>query len=451
MAITLKEVGKAVLETQYAVRGPIVTKAQEMEREGREIIYCNIGNPQSLEQKPVTWFRQVLALCEYPQLAELAPKAFPADVVATARKILAGTVHGVGAYSESKGVRFIREAVAAFIEERDGIKSDPEAIFLTDGASKGVQSVLRILISGPQDGIMIPIPQYPLYSATITLYEGQQVPYYLDEAHDWRLDRTMLEESIQKAKAAGIKVRAICVINPGNPTGSVLDAGNVAMVVDFAKAHGLSILADEVYQENVYLPKDRFTSFAKVVEERKAKEVSLFSFHSCSKGYLGECGHRGGYMEVRNVPEDVQDEITKLQSVSLCANVPGQVATYCLVRPPRPGEESHAQWKQERDHILSELRSRAAFLADGLNKIPGIQCNVVAGAMYAFPRITLPPGKTDGQYCLALLEQTGICVAPGGGFGQLPGTAHFRTTILPPPEKLRLVVERLAKFQASYR
>src|SRR5512133_445453 len=195
MAITLDQVGKAVLDTQYAVRGPIVTRAQELERAGREIIYCNIGNPQSLEQKPVTWFRQVLALCEWPQLMDLAPDAFPSDVVATARNVLAGTVHGVGAYSESKGVRFIREAVASFIRERDGIASDPEAIFLTDGASKGVQSVLRILIAGPQDGIMIPIPQYPLYSATITLYEGKQVPYYLDEAHDWRLDRTMLEES----------------------------------------------------------------------------------------------------------------------------------------------------------------------------------------------------------------------------------------------------------------
>jgi len=451
MAITLKEVGKAVRETQYAVRGPIVDRAQELERAGREIIYCNIGNPQSLEQKPVTWFRQVLALCEYPQLAELAPKAFPADVVATARKVLAGTVHGVGAYSESKGVRFVREAVAAFIAERDGIAADPDAIFLTDGASKGVQSVLRILISGAQDGIMIPIPQYPLYSATITLYEGQQVPYYLDEAHDWRLDRAMLEESIQKAKAAGIRVRAICVINPGNPTGSVLDAENVAMVVDFAKAHGLSILADEVYQENVYLAKDRFTSFAKVVEQAQAREVSLFSFHSCSKGYLGECGHRGGYLELRNVPQDVADEITKLQSVSLCSNLPGQVATYCLVHPPRPGEASHAQWKQERDHILSELRTRAALLAEGLNRIPGIQCNVVAGAMYAFPRITLPPGRTDADYCLALLEETGICVVPGSGFGQRPGTAHFRTTILPPTGKIRSVVERLAKFQASYR
>jgi len=111
----------------------------------------------------------VLALCQYPDLLDRAPQLFPEDVLATVRKLLAGTGHGLGAYSESKGVRFIREAVAAFIQERDGIPADPEAIYLTDGASRGVHAALRILVSGPQDGIMIPIPQYPLYSATLTL------------------------------------------------------------------------------------------------------------------------------------------------------------------------------------------------------------------------------------------------------------------------------------------
>ncbi len=176
MSIQMKDLGAAVLATEYAVRGPIVARAQELEKQGREIIYCNIGNPQSLGQKPLTWLRQILALCEYPALMELAPGVFPADAVETARAILKGTRHGLGAYSESKGLRFIREAVAEFIRERDGIGVDPEAIFLTDGASKGVQTILQLLIAGPADGIMIPIPQYPLYSATITLYEGRQFP-----------------------------------------------------------------------------------------------------------------------------------------------------------------------------------------------------------------------------------------------------------------------------------
>lgn len=451
MSIQLKDLSRAVLETAYAVRGPIVIRAQELEREGREIIYCNIGNPQALEQKPITYVRQVLAMCQYPDLMQQAAHLFPTDVVETAAKILKGTKHGLGAYSESKGVRFIREAVAAFIRERDGIDADPEAIYLTDGASKGVQTALRILISGPQDGIMIPIPQYPLYSATITLYGGRQVGYYLDEAHDWKLSRAMLEESLARARREGITVKAICVLNPGNPTGSVLDHDNISMIIDLAREHSLSILADEVYQENIYLQGQRFLSMARVMVEKGERDVSLFSFHSVSKGFLGECGQRGGYMEVRNMPADVVAQITKLQSVALCANLTGQVATYCMVRPPKPGEPSYERYARERDSVLGELRARAILLAEGLNKIPGITCNVVAGAMYAFPRITLPPGRTDEEYCLALLERTGICVVPGSGFGQVPGTAHFRTTILPPTDKIRLVVDRLAAFHAAYR
>ncbi|HCF60051.1 MAG TPA: aminotransferase class I/II, partial [Myxococcales bacterium] len=206
MTIQLKDLGNAVLKTEYAVRGPIVARAQELERDGREIIYCNIGNPQSLEQKPLTYIRQVLALCQYPALIEQAPQLFPADVLATAKAVLKGSKHGLGAYSDSKGIRFIREAVASFIHERDGIPTDPEMIWLTDGASKGVQTALRLLISGPNDGVMIPIPQYPLYSATLALYEGRQVGYYLDEAHDWKLSEALLQQSLREATNAGIKV-----------------------------------------------------------------------------------------------------------------------------------------------------------------------------------------------------------------------------------------------------
>ena len=450
MTIRLEDVGRAVRDTQYAVRGPIVARAKELERAGREIIYCNIGNPHALGQKPLTFVRQVLALCQYPDLLERAEQVFPEDARAAARTLLDGMRYGMGAYSESKGVRTIRDAVAAFIEERDGIPADPESIYLTDGASKGVQTALRILVGGPRDGIMIPIPQYPLYSATLTLLDCQQVGYFLDESQDWKLNRRMLEESCDAAAARGVSVRGICVINPGNPTGAVLDESNIGMIIDFARERGLAILADEVYQENIYLRGDRFVSFAKVLVQKGERDVSLFSFHSCSKGFLGECGQRGGYMELRNIPADVIAEVTKLQSVALCANLTGQVATYCMVRPPRPGEPSHALYAHERDGVLGELRARAVLLAEGLNRIDGIDCNVVAGAMYAFPRVTLPPGCTDEEYCMALLEETGICVVPGTGFGQVPGTAHFRTTILPSTDRIRMVVEKLASFHASF-
>jgi aspartate/methionine/tyrosine aminotransferase len=450
MSIQIKDIGAAVLATEYAVRGPVVDRAQELEKQGREIIYCNIGNPQSLGQQPITWLRQILALCEYPALMEMAGGVFPADAIETAKAILKGSKHGLGAYSESKGVRFIREAVAEFIRQRDGIDADAEAVFLTDGASKGVQMILNLLLASPADGIMIPIPQYPLYSATITLYGGRIVPYYLDESDHWKLNRSMLDDSLRAARAQGTKVKAICIINPGNPTGAVLDEKNIVMILDFARENGLAVLADEVYQEDIYLPGLKFVSFARVLETMKIDDVSLFSFHSCSKGVLGECGVRGGYFECRNVPAEVAAQILKLQSVSLCSNLAGQVATYAMIHPPKPGDTSYELYNREKTAILEEMKKRAILLAKGLNQIEGISCNTIAGAMYAFPRIVLPPGKSDEDYCLALLEETGICVVPGSGFGQVEGTAHFRITILPPTEKIRQVVEKLGAFHEAY-
>jgi aspartate/methionine/tyrosine aminotransferase len=452
MPIRLTDLSLTVLETQYAVRGPIVARATELERAGRKILYCNIGNPQALGQKPLTYVRQVLALCEYPELMQGATaSAFPSDVVAAAARIIEGTKHGLGAYSESKGVRSIRQAIARFISERDGIPSDADSIFLSDGASKSVEMALRILISGPSDGIMLPIPQYPLYDATITLFGGRKVPYFLDEEQGWKLSRELLDTAFLDAVRKGIKVKAICVLNPGNPTGSVLDHENISMIIDFARSHDLSIITDEVYQEDVYFTDFRFYSFAKVMAEKGVSDVSLFSLHSISKGFIGECGHRGGYMEIRNVPGEVLDQITKLQSLSLCSNLPGQVVTYCMVTPPKAGDPSYPLYIEERDTIMNRLRERAAILAHGLDGISGISCTPIAGAMYAFPRITLPANRTDDDYCLALLEKTGVCVVPGSGFGQKPGTAHFRTTILPSTDQIRDEIEKVAQFQESYR
>lgn len=456
MPLQISDLSDAVLHTHYAVRGPIVARAQELENLGKKIIYCNIGNPQSLGQKPLSYARSVLAACEQSALLDSGAGIFEEDVRQKARYILDQSKYGLGAYSESKGLRFAREAIAEFIAARDSFggvaqHTDPEHIYLTDGASKGVQTALRLLISSENDGILIPLPQYPLYSATITLYGGQQLGYYLDEESGWSLSEQMLEDAIHGAMKRGIRARAIVVINPGNPTGAVLSEDNIRMVIRFAKRHDLAILADEVYQENIYRPGAHFISFAHVMSAMNEREVSLFSFHSISKGFFGECGQRGGYMEVRNVPEEVMTQITKLQSVALCANLPGQVLTFLLVSPPKPGEPSFPRFSAERNAILSELASRAKMLEKGFNRIPGFSCQPIDGAMYAFPSITLPEGKTDEEYCMALLEQTGVCVVAGSGFGQKPGSAHFRTTILPPTDQIEEVIAAIAAFHATWR
>jgi aspartate/methionine/tyrosine aminotransferase len=265
--ISTEDLNRRVLEAEYAVRGPIVTRAQQLEEQGKRIIYCNIGNPQGLRQRPLTFIRQMLSLLEYPRLLDDSSAAglFPRDVRERATSILARHPEGVGAYSQSTGIPMIREAVANFIRKRDGIPASRDHIILTDGASKGVQAVLIALLREHRDGFMIPVPQYPLYSASLTLYGGEQIRYLLDETNHWQLNERVLEETVEAAMARGVKPVGIVVINPGNPTGAVLTRDNIRMVVQFAQRRRLAILADEVYQENIYDPALTFHSFARVM------------------------------------------------------------------------------------------------------------------------------------------------------------------------------------------
>ena len=466
--LTIKDINPNLLEAEYAVRGPIVIRAQELEEQGKKIIYCNIGNPQALKQKPLTYIRQTLSLMEYPELLENlnVTRMYPVDIIERAKKLHHLMPHGTGAYTQSAGMPFIRKAIACFIQKRDGITTDENHIILTDGASKGVQAVLTALLTKPTDGFMIPIPQYPLYSATIRLYGASQIGYYLDEANTWQLNEEILNQSIERAKSNGINPVAMVVINPGNPTGAVLSFENIVMIINFAKKHNLSIMADEVYQDNIYSPNVKFHSFAKVMHELGETSIPLFSFHSVSKGYMGECGHRGGYLEIRNIPADVMAEFIKLQSISLCANTVGQLVTHLVVTPPQKGDDSYETFVKERDGILHDLKTKAEILGKGLAEIDGMETDIPYGAMYAFVKMDLPhtqdvskmtpeerlayDSKRDSDYCMSLLEETGICVVPGSGFGQLPGTLHFRTTFLPPKDEIEELVVKIKKFHEGY-
>jgi aspartate/methionine/tyrosine aminotransferase len=467
---TLQDLNPNLIEAQYAVRGPIVQRAQEMEAQGRKVIYCNIGNPQALKQKPLSYIRQVLSLLENPELLTLPAVVdlYPVDLVDRARTILRRHPFGTGAYSQSPGIPFVRQAVADFISRRDGVPADKDHVILTDGASKGAQAVLTALLQSENDGALIPIPQYPLYSATLALYGGKQIGYLLDEENHWQLNEQVLTSSLEQARLDGIRPALIVVINPGNPTGAVLSRENIGMIVRFARRNHLAIIADEVYQENVYDPASRFHSFARVMHEMGERDVSLFTLHSVSKGFLGECGHRGGYLEIRNVPDEVMAQFIKLQSISLCANISGQFTTYLMVEPPVPGDASYETYARERDGVLRALKTKAEILGAGINRIPGMSVDIPQGAMYAFVRFELPVDddadraamgpdeqraneeRRDTAYCLALLEETGICVVPGSGFGQRPGTFHFRTTFLPPQEEIQELVENLRAFHEHY-
>merc|ERR1719333_284847 len=308
---------------------------------------------------------------------------------------------------------------------------------------------------------MIPIPQYPLYSASLAEYNMHQIGYYLDEDKNWSLDMDVLEKAYQDATEV-CNPRAIVIINPGNPTGNVLSRANIEAVVKFAAQKKLFVFADEVYQDNVYADGCKFHSFKKVMNEMgdPYKSMELASFMSCSKGYMGECGIRGGYAEVVNMDPDVKAMLMKSISAKLCPTVLGQACMDLVVNPPRPGEPSYDSWVAQKDGTLASLARRAKLVADTLNSIEGFTCNVVQGAMYAFPQIHLPPkaiaaAQEAGQapdvfYAFSLLESTGICVIPGSGFGQLPDTYHFRTTILPQEEMIKDMLGRIKEFHLKF-
>ncbi|KAH7428822.1 hypothetical protein KP509_09G019400 [Ceratopteris richardii] len=449
----------------YAVRGELYIRASELQKEGKKIIFTNVGNPHALGQKPLTFPRQVMALCQAPFLIDdpNVDLLFPADAIARAKLYLSYTSGGLGAYSDSRGLPGIRQEVCDFLLQRDGYPSDPDLIFLTDGASKGVMQLLNIIVRDKKDGILCPIPQYPLYSATIELVGGTLVPYYLNEENNWGLDIKDLRQQVAAARNKGINVRALVFINPGNPTGQCLSESNLRDLIEFCHNENILMLADEVYQQNIYQDERPFLSAKKVLMDLGlpySKEVELVSFHTVSKGYWGECGQRGGYFELTNIHPKAVDELYKVASISLSPNVPGQIFVGLMVNPPKPNDISYPRYLQESKSILESLRRRAHIMTDGFNSCRNITCNFTEGAMYSFPKVKLPPaavaaakaaGKApDVFYCIKLLEATGISTVPGSGFGQKEGTFHLRTTILPSEEDMPEVMQMFKKFNDEF-
>lgn len=478
MPLSKDNVYKEVPTLNYAVQGVIVNRAQRINEDFQKkrpqsypfksVIFCNVGNPQCVGNDYLTFPRQVLSLLAEPKILK-SPKLgllFPPDVIARAKKLHDGTGHS-GGYTPANGILAVRETIARFLERRDNegagraLKpADPAQIFMTNGASPAIMMTLRLLINGPKDGIMCPLPQYPLYPAAIQLYGGTVIPYYLDENNEWGIDMKHLEKMHKRAVAMGITPRALAVINPGNPTGSVLTTSNIDQIIVFCHQHGMVLLADEVYQENVYSKTKKFHSFRERVlclGSPYEEEVQMMSFHSASKGLHGECGRRGGYLEMRNFPKDLFDSFLKLPALDMCANITGQWLMDLIAEPPQKGDASWEQYDREYRSSYTSYAYRAQLVVTKLNAIPGIKCLSVDGAFYAFAKLELPPlfvneckvsGKeTDFEWCFRLLEATGLATLPGSAFGQYPGTCHFRTTILPSEETMEDMVKRIEVFQ----
>ncbi|KAI9894496.1 MAG: hypothetical protein M1814_003254 [Vezdaea aestivalis] len=479
-SLDINNINPHVKQAKYAVRGELAVRAEEYRQKLSKnnpptppdsplpfdkVISANIGNPQQLDQKPITFFRQVLSLLEYPPLLEkedvlTGSLGYPSDAIARAKWLLK-ECHSVGAYSGSQGVPAIRQSVADFIEQRDGHAADPGSIYLTAGASSGVNTMLHLICSTPESGVLVPIPQYPLYTATLAVLDGRCVPYYLDESQAWGTDLEAIKSALKTAQEDGTDVRAIVIINPGNPTGASLSEDAIKSVLKFAAEEKLVVMADEVYQTNVFLGK--FYSFKKVLRDLQREtpgsydNVELVSMHSISKGMVGECGHRGGYFELVGFDPEVVAQIYKFVSISLCPPVIGQCLVELMTNPPKEGQPSYPLYRQEYDGIFKGLQERAYALFEAFKKMEGVECQEPQGSMYLFPTIHMPAkaveqAKKEGRspdefYTFKLLDATGVCVVPGSGFGQKEGTLHFRTTFLAPGTEW---VASIAKFHQEF-
>ena len=412
-SLNIDNINPHIRNAQYAVRGELAIRSEDYRVKLQKtrpptppdetlpfdsVISANIGNPQQLDQQPITFFRQVASLVEYPPLLEKEDVlkdhlGYKQDVIDRARKLLSG-VKSVGAYSQSHGAPVIRQSVARFIEgmypctktstltdcdaERDGYPADFNSIYLSAGASSGVNTLMHIVCATPQTGVLVPIPQYPLYTATLSVLNSRCIPYYLEENKGWGTDLATIRSAYEKGKSEGADIRAIVVINPGNPTGASLSEEDIRSVIDFAAQEKLVLMADEVYQTNVFIGK--FHSFKKVLRDMqkthpgKYDNLELASLHSISKGMVGECGHRGGYFELVGFDQQVKEQIYKFISIQLCPPVVGQCMVDCMVNPPKSGEPSYELYKQEYDGIFSGLQKRATALYEAFKQMEGVHC-----------------------------------------------------------------------------
>ncbi|XP_039755657.1 alanine aminotransferase 1-like [Pararge aegeria] len=468
--ITETNVNQNMLNIKYAVRGPILERAIQIERELEKgvkkpferVVRANIGDCHALGQPPITFIRQVLALAACPALAS-SPDV-PDDVKQRVKELLEDCTKGsVGSYSPSNGLNLVRRSVAEYLEARDGVAASLEDVYLGSGASDVIKAVLSLFVQdvdGKPPAVMIPIPQYPLFSGTLSELGLRQANYYLDEDNDWAIQVQELERSWREASRQ-CHVRALVVINPGNPTGQVLARENMEEIIKFAYDHELFILADEVYQENII--SKPFHSFKKVAHAlgEPYGGLPLASFATCSKGWAAECGLRAGFAEAVRLPRAGRAALAAARAVAQCPSVLGQCALHCVMKPPAPGEASHASFRLEAQAARRRLAARALSAHRAFNSIPGLSCNAIDGAMFAFPRIEIPERaqvvaaeaglQPDEFYCLRLLEETGVCVVPGSGFGQRPGSFHFRTTILHPRAEFQYMLESVRRFHAAFR
>jgi alanine-synthesizing transaminase len=389
----------------YDIRGPIMDAARQMEEQGHKVIKLNIGN--------------------------LAPFGF--DAPEEIQEDMIRQLPNAAGYSDSQGIFTARKAVVHYTRQQGipGVTLDD--VYLGNGASELIAMATNALLN-EGDELLMPSPDYPLWTACTALSGGTPVHYRCDEANGWMPDLDDIRRKITPA------TKGIVVINPNNPTGALYSDELLREIVAIARQHGLVILADEVYDKVLY-DDGRHTAMGSL-----SQDVVTLTFNSLSKSYRC-CGYRAGWMVVSGdtaAATDYIEGLTMLSNMRLCANVPGQWA----IQTALGGYQSI--------HELigpgGRLRRQRDLAYDLITAIPGVTCVKPQAALYMFPRLDpeVYPITDDRQFFVELLRQTRVMLVQGTGFNW-PQPDHFRIVFLPHEDDLREAIGRIARFLEQYR
>jgi alanine-synthesizing transaminase len=389
----------------YDIRGPIMDAARQMEDEGQKIIKLNLGN---------------LAVFGFD-----APEEIQQDMIRN--------LPNSAGYSDSKGIFGARKAVMHETQKQGIAGVTLDDVYLGNGASELITMATNALLDNG-DELLLPMPDYPLWTAATSLSGGKPVHYLCDEENGWMPNLDDIRAKITP------RTKGIVVINPNNPTGVMYSDELLKQIILIAREHGLVILADEVYDKVLY-DGIKHTALASL-----STDVLTLTFNSLSKSYRS-CGYRAGWMVVtgdKTVAKDYIEGLNMLSNMKLCSNVPGQWA----IQTALGGYQSINELVGEG----GRLRRQRDLAYELITAIPGVSCVKPMAALYMFPKLDpkVYPIKDDRQFFLELLKATRVMLVQGTGFNW-PSPDHFRIVFLPHEDDLREAIDRIAKFLESYR
>ena len=402
---------KPILKSQklnnvcYDIRGPVLELAQRMEEEGHKIIKLNIGNVGVFGFDP--------------------PEEIQLDMIRN--------LSNASAYSDSKGIFAARKAIMQYCQEKgiQGVNLDD--VYTGNGVSELIVLSMNALLNDG-DEVLVPMPDYPLWTAAVSLSSGTPVHYLCDESKDWAPDLNDLRKKITP------RTKAIVVINPNNPTGAIYSKEVLLELTQIAREHGLILFADEIYDKMLY-DGEKHISLASL-----STDVVIITFNGLSKNYRS-CGYRAGWMIVSGDKEMVRDYIeglNMLASMRLCANVPGQYA----IQTALGGYQSIDDLVSEGGRLAKQRDLAWKLITD----IPGVSCVKPKSALYLFPKLDpeIYPIEDDQQFVADLLKEEKVLLVQGSGFNWAKPD-HFRVVFLPHEDVLKEAIGRLARFLERYR